>query len=110
MTDAPIGHVQCNKVEAAFELLSRKWSGLIVRALLDGERHFCELERALPALSGRVLSVRMKELEDASIVERLVTAGPPVRVSYRLTEKGQSLRPVMDSIAQWAYSWDQNPG
>ena len=93
----------CNRVESAFEFLSRKWMGLLVRNLLEGEKHFCDLERALPNLSARVLSVRMKELEDAGLVERKVTHGPPVRVSYHLTERGTALEPVMRAIAEWAY-------
>jgi DNA-binding HxlR family transcriptional regulator len=91
-------------VEAAFELLSRKWMGMIVHSLLQGEKHFCDLERSLPNLSARVLSVRMKELEDEGLVARHVMIGPPVRVSYSLTDRGRALEPVMRSIAAWAQS------
>ena len=92
----------CPQVEAAFELLSRKWMGLVIRALLGGERFFCDLERALPGLSARVLTVRLQELEAAGLVERRVSTGSPVRVSYLLTSRGQALEPVMRSIADWA--------
>ena len=77
---------------------------MIVHSLLQGEKHFCDLERALPNLSARVLSVRVKELEDEGLVVRQVMAGPPVRVSYSLTERGRALEPVMRSISEWAQS------
>jgi DNA-binding HxlR family transcriptional regulator len=97
------GPETCSKVEAAFGLLSRKWVGLLINTLMGGEQHFCELERALPALSARVLTVRMKELEQFGIVDRIVSTESPIRVSYRLTAKGRALEPVMRSIADWAY-------
>ena len=93
----------CNKVEEAFELLSRKWMGLVIRTLIDGEKYFCDLEAALPALSARVLTVRLQELAEAGLVERRVHDQTPVRVSYRLTPRGEALRPVMVSIAEWAH-------
>jgi DNA-binding HxlR family transcriptional regulator len=99
---SPADHGACNSVEAAFQLLSKKWVGLIIHTLLGGELHFCDLERALPSLSARVLSVRVRELEEAGLVERRVETGPPVRVLYKLTPRGLGLEPVMRSIAAWA--------
>lgn len=92
----------CPRVERAFGLLGRKWMGLVVRSLASGERYFSELERDLPALSARVLSLRLRELEEAGLAERLVHAGPPARVSYRLSEAGAGLQPVIASIEAWA--------
>ena len=81
----------CPQIEAAFGLLAKKWAGLIVFSLSDGEKHFCEIKAAIPALSSRVLTQRMRELEEASLVTRSVSDNSPVRVSYRLTERGGSL-------------------
>ncbi len=104
--DKPSASGLCPQVEAAFELLAKKWTGLIVRALLPGALYFCDLEKAIPALSARVLALRMRELEQAGVVSRIVGVGSPVRVSYSLTEKGRGLEPIMSGIARWAETWN----
>ncbi|HET7839904.1 MAG TPA: helix-turn-helix domain-containing protein [Rectinemataceae bacterium] len=108
MDDSEAGEL-CPKVEAAFALLARKWTGLIIRALIPGALYFCELEKAIPALSARVLALRMRELEEAGVVSRTVGTASPVRVSYSLTEKGRGLEPVVAGIALWAEAWSQVP-
>jgi len=95
----------CPRVQAAFELLGKKWTGLIVHELLAGEGSFSDLERAVPDLSSRMLSLRIKELEAEGLVNRSVAAGPPVRVSYCLTDKGRALAPAMRGIEEWAQAW-----
>jgi DNA-binding HxlR family transcriptional regulator len=92
----------CPRVEAAFALLARKWVGLIIYSLAGGELFFCDLERAMPALSARVLTQRVRELEGEGLVVRRVGTGSPVRVSYRLSEKGAALARVVAGIADWA--------
>jgi DNA-binding HxlR family transcriptional regulator len=95
----------CPEVEKAFDVLGRKWAGLIIRELSAGPRHFCEMERGIPSVSARMLTGRMKELEAAGIVRRTVDIGTPVRTVYDLTEKGRALIPVMRGIEQWARTW-----
>ncbi|HTX74185.1 MAG TPA: helix-turn-helix domain-containing protein [Rectinemataceae bacterium] len=95
----------CGSVEAAFTLIAKKWTALIINALLDGERYFCELEKAIPALSARVLALRIRELEKEGIVSRRVGASSPIRVSYSLTDKGRALEPIIRDIARWARTW-----
>lgn len=95
---------ECRGVEESFELLSKKWTGLLVRSLLGGEKFFCDLEAALPDLSARMLSLRLQELGDAGLVERRVHDQTPVRVSYRLTPRGEALGPVISAIEAWARS------
>jgi DNA-binding HxlR family transcriptional regulator len=92
----------CPQVEAAFALLAKKWMGLILYSLVGGELHFCELEKAIPSLSARVLTERIRELEEAQLLQRSVSASSPVRVSYRLTAKGESLARAVKGIADWA--------
>ncbi len=92
----------CPRVEAAFALLSKKWTGLIVYTLMEGPKYFCELERAIPDLSARLLTLRLKELEAVDILKREVLDASPVRVRYELTGKGQALRPVLEGIEAWA--------
>jgi DNA-binding HxlR family transcriptional regulator len=100
----------CPVVEEAFEILGRKWVGLIVHVLARGELHFCELERAIPSVSARMLTLRVKDLETQKIVLRTVHSGTPVHVTYRLTEKGQDLVPVLAAFADWARRWDRAAG
>ena len=95
----------CPIVEGAFELLGRKWVGLIVHVLAEREFHFSELEKAIPPLSARMLAARVKELEEAGLVARTVHTGSPIRVTYALTEKGRDLVPVLGKFVDWAHKW-----
>jgi DNA-binding HxlR family transcriptional regulator len=92
----------CPAIQRAFEILGKKWVSLILHTLLDGQLFYRDLQRAVPRLSDRVLSQRMKELETEGLVERIVSVGSPIRVSYRLTPRGAALRPVLEGIAIWA--------
>ena len=100
MADSLGGH--CAKVEDAFTLLSRKWAGLILFALSSGERRFCELEIAIPGISARLLSQRVRELEAFGLVRRDVRSSSPRSVSYSLSESGQTLAPIVRELAAWA--------
>ncbi len=92
----------CPAIQRAFEILGKKWVSLILHTLLGGQHFYGDLRRAVPKLSDRELSQRVKELESEGLVERLVSQGSPVRVSYRLTPRGAALRPVLEGIAGWA--------
>lgn len=96
----------CPHFHVAVELIGRRWAGAILYALTDGPLHFGELKDSVPGMSDRLLSHRLKELEEASLVRREVqAAGKRVRVSYELTQKGQSLEPVMGGLRDWAREW-----
>lgn len=96
----------CPKFETAFALLSKRWTGLIIRVLLEGPKRFKDLSTVIPNLSDRMLAERFKELETAGIVVRHVYPETPVRIEYELTPKGKGLEPVMDAIQDWAEQWD----
>lgn len=95
----------CPKFERAFQVLGKKWNGLIIEILLQGERHFSSIAGAIPELSDRMLAMRLKELETMGIVERLVDTGYPVQVTYRLTEKGREIKPILSQVHHWADKW-----
>ncbi len=95
----------CPTVTAAFELLGRKWAGMIIKILLVGDRQFSDLVREVPSLSARMLTVRLKEFEDVGIIGRTVSTGMPVHVRYSLTEKGRDLASVLEGITAWAHKW-----
>lgn len=95
----------CPKFENAFELLGKRWTGLIIRTLLSGQKRFSDIEEAIPNMSARMLVERFKELENAGIITRKVYPETPVRIEYELTEKGKELEEVMDDIQVWADKW-----
>jgi DNA-binding HxlR family transcriptional regulator len=95
----------CAHYQGAVELIGRRWAGAILYALADGPLHFSELKNAVPGMSDRLLSCRLKELEKAGLVSREVKEGTRVRVSYELTKKGHSLEPVMADLRAWAREW-----
>jgi len=91
--------------EACFELLGQKWTAYIIWALRGGTRRFSELILATPGLSDRMLSVRLKSLEQAGIVTRRQYEQIPPRVEYALTERGRDLAPVIEEMERWSLRW-----
>jgi DNA-binding HxlR family transcriptional regulator len=85
-------------VTACAEILSGKWTILLIRDLAEGRSRFCELERSLEGISPRTLSLRLRALEEQGIVERRTFPEVPPRVEYSLTEKGQGLVPVIEGM------------
>ena len=101
----------CPRYHEAVELIGRRWTGAIVAVLMqaEGPMRFSAIAAAVPQLSDRLLSERVKELEARGVVERTVIAGPPVRVEYVLTPMGRSLAPALDELAAWARRWLPGP-
>jgi DNA-binding HxlR family transcriptional regulator len=99
----------CNAYHHAVELIGRRWTGLILQTLLGGAMRFSDIRAAIPSLTDRMLSERLKELEAEHIVTRTVIPETPVRVQYQLTAKGRALGPVLESVATWAQAWLADP-
>ncbi|MBA3259488.1 MAG: winged helix-turn-helix transcriptional regulator [Gemmatimonadales bacterium] len=95
----------CPHFHKAIELIGRRWSGAILREMLAGASRFTEIRGAIPEISDRMLSERLKELEAEGVVLRQVHADTPVRVEYLLTHKGRALEKVIASIGDWADEW-----
>lgn len=91
---------QC-PVAHALDILSGRWTTLIVRELLPGARRFGELRRGAGPLAAKTLTERLRRLEAQGIVERRVYAEVPPRVEYTLTDRGRSLEPVLRAMWQW---------
>ena len=92
----------CPKFQAAMDVLSRPWNGLIMAILAqEGALRFSELRELLSAMGDRMLSARLKELEARGLVAREVAAGPPIRVSYALTELGRGFGDVYRAMGRW---------
>lgn len=96
----------CPDFHHAVELIGKRWAGAIVWTLCERPHYFGELSQAVPGLSDRLLSCRLRELETEGIVRRVVHAGNPPRVSYSLTEKGDALRPAIHELRAWAQRWN----
>lgn len=99
----------CPRYHRAVEIVGRRWSGAILRVMLDGATRFSELKHTIPDITDRMLSERLKELESEGLVTREVVATTPVKVAYRLTPMGRSLEPVLDYIGKWATDWLELP-
>jgi DNA-binding HxlR family transcriptional regulator len=95
----------CPLYHRAIEIIGRRWTGAIVRALLAGNTRFSQICATVPGLSDRLLSERLKELEAEGIVERQVLAHTPVRIEYHLTDKGEALASVVQAASAWAEEW-----
>jgi len=99
------GRPCCPYYHEAVELVGKRWTGAILSVLMDGPLRFSEIAQAVPELSDRLLSERMKELEARGIVERTVIPGPPLRVEYSLSRMGRELEPALSEIQRWASRW-----
>ncbi len=95
----------CEGFHRAVEFVGRRWMGAIIEVLLGGPRRYAALRSAIPEISDRMLSQRLRELEAEELVVRRVLAERPVRVEYRLTDKGLALEPIVRAIAAWADEW-----
>lgn len=95
----------CPHFHRAIELIGKRWTGAIVCALTERPMRYAELGKAVPGLSDRLLSQRLRELEEEGLVEREVQAGTPVRVTYGLTASGRELDPAIRELKAWARRW-----
>jgi DNA-binding HxlR family transcriptional regulator len=99
----------CARFHKAVELVGRRWSGAVIQLLLHGPARYAELRDSIPEISDRMLSERLRELEDEGIVVRKVIPETPVRVEYALTPKGRALEPSLSAIGTWAERWLDAP-
>jgi DNA-binding HxlR family transcriptional regulator len=95
----------CPYFHEAVELVGKRWTGAVVGALITGPLRFSEIGQAIPQISDRLLSMRLRELESEGIVEREVLGGSRVRVLYTLTPKGRALEPAITELSVWARHW-----
>ena len=105
MTERPRSTRMCAQFQAAVDLLGKRWTPLIVQLLLKGPHRYSELLAELEVVTEGMLSQRLKELEQAGVVERHVVDEQPVRVEYHLTEKVQALSRVIGGLERWASEW-----
>lgn len=95
----------CVRFHRAVELIGGRWTGAVIQLLLHGRMRFAELRTAIPEISDRMLSERLRELEAEGILARIVVPETPVRVEYELTEKGRALEHALAAVGRWAERW-----
>ena len=86
----------------AFDLLGKRWTGVVLGTLSGGPTGFRALARAVEGISDSMLSDRLSELSNAGLIARTVTEGPPLSVTYALTDAGRALLPALEQISRWA--------
>jgi DNA-binding HxlR family transcriptional regulator len=107
---SPHGEGQiCRHFQRAAELVGQRWVPQVIYAFQGRTMRYTELKAAVPDISDALLSDRLKELEGATIVERDVEATTPVRITYRLTKRGEELAGVLGELQIWAERWAKVP-
>ena len=100
----PVSHV-CSRFHRAIELIGSRWTGAILRTLLQGPTRYAYIKAAIPDITDRMLSERLRSLEAEDLVMRSVIPETPVRVEYELTKKGHELQDALIEIGNWAERW-----
>ena len=95
----------CSRFHQAVELIGGRWTGAIIQTLLQGKTRYALIKAAIPDITDRMLSERLRSLESEELLTRRVVPESPVRVEYELTEKGRSLESSLNEIGTWAERW-----
>src|SRR5450759_5658678 len=104
MTDSSVSQV-CSRFHRAIELIGSRWTGAILQTLLQGKTRYAAIKAAIPDITDRMLSERLRLLEREKLVFRVVIPESPVRVEYELTPKGRELQNALREIGNWAERW-----
>ncbi len=88
-------------VEATLKVIGGRWKVLILRELFRGTQRFGQLHRAINGITQKMLTQQLRELEQDGLITRTVYAEVPPRVEYDLTERGQSLKPILAAMHKW---------
>jgi DNA-binding HxlR family transcriptional regulator len=95
----------CSRFHRAIELIGSRWTGAILQTLLQGSTRYAVIKAAIPDITDRMLSERLRSLEAEDLVSRQVIPESPVRVEYDLTAKGRELQNALREIGTWAERW-----
>lgn len=92
----------CDLYRSAIEFIGKRWTGIIVYQLFDGPKRYHELLNSIDGISDRLLTERLKDLEQEGLLVKHVIAESPKKVAYELTEPGYAFKEVFKSIMDWA--------
>jgi DNA-binding HxlR family transcriptional regulator len=102
---SPLVPQVCSRFHRAIELIGSRWTGAILQTLLQGKTRYAAIRGAIPDITDRMLSERLRSLEGEDLVLRVVVPESPVRVEYELTQKGRELQKALREIGNWAERW-----
>jgi DNA-binding HxlR family transcriptional regulator len=105
MADFTATATVCSRFHRAIELIGSRWTGAILQTLLQGRTRYAVIKSAIPDITDRMLSERLRSLEREDLVIRRVVPDTPVRVEYELTKKGHELQNALREIGAWAERW-----
>jgi DNA-binding HxlR family transcriptional regulator len=105
MRDSSAVSPVCTRFHKAIELIGSRWTGAILQTLLQGKSRYASIKAAVPEITDRMLSERLRSLEAEGLLLRAVVPESPVRVEYELTRKGRELQKALNEIASWAETW-----
>ncbi|MER6949457.1 helix-turn-helix domain-containing protein [Nonomuraea sp. NPDC000554] len=98
-------HSVCVRFHTALELIGARWSGAVLHMIFKGAHRYAEIKAAIPGVNDTMLARRLRELENAGLIERRVLDSSPVRVEYHLTEMGRELHPTFEELVAWSHKW-----
>jgi len=101
-SQADIEGAYCPLFQHTVEVIGRRWTGVILLAILSGLERFSDIREAIPGLSDRLLAQRLRELEAEGLVERIEDDG---QIRYHLSESGEDLSPIIETIQAWSSRW-----
>lgn len=103
-----VSWAECSAFQRGLELLGRRWTGVILYMLLQKPHRFNELLNAVQGISDRLLTERLRELEENGLVERHVIPDSPVKVEYLLTDAGRDAQEIVSAAWRWSNQWLQS--
>ncbi|GHO80480.1 transcriptional regulator [Ktedonobacter sp. SOSP1-85] len=95
----------CPRYHHAMVIIGKRWTGAILRVLMYGPHRYNEILSAIPGISDRLLTERLRDLEAEGLVTRRIASTTPIRVEYALTAQGQELETAVRAISAWAEKW-----
>src|SRR5699024_7298683 len=101
----------CKELQTALDIISGKWKPIILFHLMENDKlRFSELQRAIPAITKKMLTSQLRELEFHNIINRKVYQQVPPKVEYSMSEYGHGLKPLLVSMRRWGYDHLQHMG
>jgi DNA-binding HxlR family transcriptional regulator len=101
---------ECHRATASMELIGKRWTSGVLLAATRGAERFREFLAMVPGLSDRLLAQRLRELQEAGLIERMVIASTPVQVLYHLTKRGEDLMESLQPLVLYGQRWPDDQG
>jgi DNA-binding HxlR family transcriptional regulator len=97
--------MKCCPIENTFKLIGKKFTVLIIRNMMKNQTRFNQFLNSIEGINPKILSARLKEMEESGLIKRKVYSETPVKVEYFLTEKGKALKSMLDQMASFSMQY-----